>query len=175
MYRLLIFCFLTLSANAFNLILEDGQIKAHTEVFGDNEINPMTKRIYSKLVMETNIRSIKGEIIIKSIDLRSDNSSRDKSMYELLKTNENPKIYFTIKRIFLFEDKYRIDGELVINGIKRDISSISSIINKNKKIVLTGSFDIKLTDFNLKPPTMFFLTVRDEINITYILNYKKER
>ena len=45
MFRLLLILGLAIFANANSLTVQNGQIKAHTEVFGDSEINPTTKNV----------------------------------------------------------------------------------------------------------------------------------
>ena len=53
MFKLLVILSLGLFANANNLTVQNGEIKAHTEVFGDSEINPSTKNVKADLTIET--------------------------------------------------------------------------------------------------------------------------
>jgi hypothetical protein len=41
------------------------------------------------------------------------------------------------------------------------------IYRQNKQLLLNGEFSFNLTDFSLEPPTMMFLTVRNQIDIFY--------
>ncbi len=84
MYKIIILALLAIGANAADLTLIGGQIKAHTEVFGDSHINPSSKQIESLVTIDDTIDSIKGKISITALSLKSDNDARDKDMYEAI-------------------------------------------------------------------------------------------
>ncbi|NVJ52057.1 MAG: YceI family protein [Campylobacteraceae bacterium] len=159
--------------NAQDLKFVDGKIKAHTEVFGDSSINPYTKDIYSHLYIDNSIDSLKGTIFLTTFSLHSDNEKRDLHMYETLHSKEFPHISYRIDSIKKIDDVFLIKGFLFLNGLEKEVSTIAKIEDKNNHLVLDGNFCIKLTSFNLEPPTMFFLTVRDQIDISYHLDYIK--
>ncbi|MGA1932206.1 YceI family protein [Arcobacter sp. YIC-464] len=174
MYKLIFLIICVLSAlNADNLVLKEGKIQAHTEVFGDSSIDPYTTNISSNIQFDNTISSIKGAVWFDSIKLVSDNLDRDKNMYELLNSQINPKISFdfiSIKKID--EQNYEIEGYLSLNKVSRKVKSIAKIKKEKEDIIFDGTFDINLTDFNLEPPTLLFLTVRDRIDVKYILDFK---
>lgn len=172
MFKLVLVLLFALFVNASELKLLDGQIQAHTEVFGDSTINPETKDIITKIQKEDSIESLSGEFIINSTTLKSDNEDRDKHMYEVLKSSLTPTISFTITSIVKVEDKYKITGKLTMNSVTKEISSLSTI-SQTDKLSMAGDFSFLLTDFSLEPPTMFFLTVRDQIDIKYNFTFVK--
>ena len=167
MFRLLLILGLAIFANANNLTLQNGEIKAHTEVFGDSEINPTTKDVKADLTMENSIESIKGKIYFETLTLISDKKSRDEHMYELLQIEKFKTISFDIKNITKNETDYEIKGALTLNGVTKNIKAKIIINQQNNQISLNGGFSFNLTDFNLEPPKMVFLTVRNQIDITY--------
>ena len=172
MFKLVLVLLFALFVNAQELKLLDGQIQAHTEVFGDSTINPQTKDIIAIVQRGDNIESISGVFSINSSTLVSDNKDRDKHMYELLKSSITPTISFTITSIVKVEDRYKIIGDLTMNNVTKEISSLSTIKEANG-LTMNGDFSFLLTDFGLEPPTMFFLTVRDQIDIKYTFNFEK--
>ncbi len=174
MRKLFILVILSIFSFGNNLILEKGEIIAHTEIFGDSDINPATKEIDSKFIMNENIESIEGLISIKSLSLTSDTPDRDKHMYEVLNITINPTINFEIKTVKKVDDLYEINGFLTLNGIEKEITSRASIIEEKDFLNLKGDFSIKLSEFNMEPPSLLFLTVRDQIDIKYNLSYTKE-
>jgi len=174
MHKLFLVVILGIFAFANNLMLDQGEITAHTEVFGDNNINPKTQDINSILSMNRGIESIKGDIEIKSISLSSNNKDRDKNMHELLNIKTYPLISSRIEHIQKKDNKYEISGMVTLNGISNKFTSIAIINESEKRVDLTGTFSIKLTQFGLKPPVLIFLTVRDQIDINYNLAYIKE-
>ncbi|PLY10698.1 MAG: YceI family protein [Arcobacter sp.] len=172
MFKLVLVLLFALIVNAQELKLLDGQIQAHTEVFGDSTINPQTKDIIAIVQRGDNIESISGVFSINSSTLVSDNKDRDKNMYELLKSSITPTISFNITSITKVEDKYKITGNLTLNSVTKEISSLSTI-KEADGLAMNGDFSFLLTDFGLEPPTMFFLTVRDQIDIKYNFTFVK--
>ena len=178
MLKIIIIIFLSIIwVKAYDLILMQGEIEAHTEVIVDKKINPKTKDISSQLIMNEKIESLLGEISIDTFSLKSEKKDRDKDMYKLLNLKIHPKILYQIKKVTKIDNiMYKIDGILTLNGVKKDISSISLIKIDNTQVRLNGEFYIKLTDFNMQPPSLvFFLKVRDKIDIMYSLTYNKEK
>jgi len=173
MRKLVFLVLLTGFAFANSLVLQNGKIQAHTEVFGDSSINPSSNTLESKLEIKDSIQSIKGVVSIQSLSLVSDNKDRDKHMYEVLNVSVNPKIIFSIVSINKDKSGYKINGFLTLNGITKKIKTHSVITQKDKNISINGDFSILLTDFGIEPPSMFFLTVRDQIDINYNLDLLK--
>lgn len=175
MFKLLLILLTIISLNAKNLPLSSGQILAHTQMFGDSKINPSTNEIHSNLIIENKIESIRGNIFIKTVSLISDKKDRDKDMYKLLNSDLFPEISFKIEKITnVKEDMFTIFGNLTLNGITKNIYSKCSVVDKDNLLNLNGKFSINLTDFNMEPPTLLFLKVRNQIDISYNLIYIKE-
>ena len=84
-----------------------------------------------------------------------------------MKAEKFKTISFDIKNITKNENDYNINGLVTLNGISKNITAKGSIDKQNNQILLNGGFSFNLTDFNLEPPKMIFLTVRNQIDITY--------
>ncbi|MBU0923516.1 YceI family protein [bacterium] len=173
MYKILIILCLSLAAIASSLSVQKADITAHTEVFGDSQINPSTKEINTFLTIQKEVESIRGKIYFDTITLISEKRDRDSNMYELLNFQKYKTISFDISSIVKNDNGYDINGDLTLNGVTKNITTKGEIINNKDAILLKGGFSINLTDFNLEPPTMFFLTVRNQIDISYNIELKK--
>lgn len=173
MFKLIFIALFALSASATELAIKSGFIQAHTEVFGDSTINPATQTVNSTLKMEDSFESIQGIISINALDLKSDEEKRDANMYELLQTKLYPTISFEIVKVVKNEENYTIMGNLTLNGISKLISANAVINQIDNEINIFGEFPITLTAFGMEPPTLLFLTVRNQIDITYNLHYTK--
>ncbi|MCR8709299.1 YceI family protein [Aliarcobacter butzleri] len=171
--KIVLLIVLSFSLYANNLSVVTGEIKAHTEVFGDSEINPTTKEVKANLTVENSLESIKGQIFFDTLSLVSEKKDRDANMYKLLNEPKFKSISFDIKNIVKNGINYDINGILVLNGVSKDITVKSNISEQNNQILFDGGFSFNLTDFNLEPPTMFFLTVRNQIDITYKIQFKR--
>ena len=167
MFKLLVILGLVLGANATSINVQSGEIKAHTEVFGDSEINPTTKNVKADLTIEDTIESIKGKIYFETLTLVSDKKGRDENMHELLKIEKYRTISFDIKNIVKNENGYDINGVVTLNGISKSITAKTVIYRQNNQLLLNGEFSFNLTDFSIEPPVMMFLTVRNQIDVSY--------
>ena len=173
MSKILIILCLSLALNAANLNIQKGENIAHTEVFGDSQISPSTKEINTFLTIQKEVESIRGKIYFDTITLISQKRDRDSNMYELFNFQKYKNISFDISNIVKNENGYYINGDLTLNGITKNITTNGEIINNKDAILLKGGFSFNLTDFNLEPPTMFFLTVRNQIDISYNIQLNK--
>jgi len=174
MRNIVILLLLSCFAFANTLELNQGEIKAHTEVFGDSKIDPSTKDIKVDLnINQNNITSIRGNISILSESLKSQKETRDEHMHKLLESKIYPSIIYRIKDIKSNNANFMIRGTLRLNGISKEITTIANIVNNGTTIQINGKFNILLTNFNMKPPKLLFLTVRNKIDIQYNLSLKQ--
>jgi polyisoprenoid-binding protein YceI len=158
---------LTASMVAGNLSFESGVIKAHTEVFGDKTIDPMTKKATSHLSMESNPSTLKGTMEVSVGDLFSDNKKRDDHMQEVLESSSFPKTTFDIKEVVAKgSEHYTLKGTMNLHGVTKPISFEGTIADESGKIHIKATSALKTTDFGIKPITMMFLTVRDQVDLS---------
>jgi len=175
MYKFMILIFLSGILNATMFSLQTGEIKAHTEIFGDSGIDPKTTTISSKLMMEEGVESLKGTISFKTLSLKSEEEDRDENMYESMNSELHKSVSFYILRVEKLENNYEIHGYIVLNGVKKEIKSMATIVKIEDSLRVSGTFSIKMSDFSIEPPTLLFLSVRDQVDITYNLNYKDKQ
>lgn len=157
-----------------NLKVTDGFVKAHTEIFGDSEIDPVSKVIDSQLTIDDTIESLKGLISVSLIDLKSDNAKRDEHMGETLSIEKYTKVFFDIKNVEKVEKLFLLKGTMDLHGVKKDMSFKTDIKYADNKISLNGTGDLEMTKFDIEPPTLLFLEVRDKIDINFEVDLIKE-
>ncbi len=176
MFRVLVLTCLVLSLGfGSKLQLQDGLIKAHTEVFGDSTIDPETKDIKTDLTIQKSLESITGKIFIKAGDLVSDNKDRDSHMYKSLKIASHPLITYRINSISKKADKensYILKGVLELHGIKKQLAADAVMVQKKGLINIRSNFFINMSDFGVEPPVLLFLSVRDRVDIDVNINLK---
>lgn len=173
MKKTLFISLLTLSTLMGNkLVVEHGTIQAHTEVFGDSNINPATNTIISHLSIGKTITSIRGKVDISVSDLKSTNHKRDEHMYKALETNKYPIATYTFKKIKKLSQGYEIDGVLYFHGVTNPITIYADITQKGNKVYFHGRSYLLQSKFKIKPIRLLFLQVRDKvdlnINVTFI-------
>jgi len=172
MYKFIILVFLSGILNAAMFSLQTGEIQAHTEIFGDSGIDPKTTEISSQLMMEKGVESLRGTISFKTLSFKSENKDRDEHMHESMNSELHKSVSFYISRVRKIENIYEVSGYIVLNGVKKEIKSTVTIVQNRDTLNLNGTFSIKMSEFKIEPPTLLFLSVRDQVAITYNLNYK---
>ena len=165
---------LATSMFAGTLSFDSGVIKAHTEVFGDSTIDPIAKRATSHLVMDTNPSSLKGTIEVSMGDLISDNKKRDEHMQQALESDSFPKAVFVVKEVIAKGgNAYTLKGTMSLHGVTKLLSFDGTIIEESGKVHIKTASTLKMTDFGIKPITMMFLTVRDQVDLSVDILLKR--
>jgi polyisoprenoid-binding protein YceI len=150
-----------------NLKFQSGYIKGHTEVFGDNTIDPVSHKATSKLTIVNNPDTIKGTVEVSIKDFISDNSERDEHMQSVMESSSFPKAIYNISSITpTGGDKYTLNGTLNLHGISKPLSFNGTITNEGKYVHIKAKSKIKLTDFGITPPKLLLLTVRNQIDLS---------
>jgi polyisoprenoid-binding protein YceI len=130
---------------------------------------------------------VKGEAYVRVVSLKSKNKDgtpyedkMDEVMWEHLKAQANPQITFRPTDLVLKEapkskdDPYVFDakGELTVAGTTNAISMPINVVpmgDKDKKIKITGTVPLKMTDYKVEPPSPKFLPIHtgDEVKIIF--------
>lgn len=161
------------SMYAKELSFKEGTIGAQTEILGDSNINPKSSQVEAKLSMDDAIESLKGDISLDLLNLKSENEKRDEHMYETLHVKEHPSTVFQLKEVSKESDGYHLIGLLTLNKQTKEINTKADITDQNDLLKLKGGFSIKMSEFGIEPPTLLFLSVRDEVVISYDLTLAK--
>jgi len=112
----------------------------------------------------TNQFSCELKVPIESFD--SKNGNRDANMLIYTNALEYPDIKFTSNSITFNGEKATVDGLLYFGGIKKNI--ISEVdVDFSRNLKFSGQLLIKLSDFNIKRPSLLFRKIDDEIKINF--------
>ena len=175
MKKSIIFSLLTASyLMAGNLTITKANVLAHSEVFGDSTINPATTSLTSRLTMEDGIESIRGTVDVSVRLLKSDNATRDEHMIEALESNKYPLATYKFTKVTKSTKGYIVNGILNFHGIKKPLNIKANIIQKGNKITFNGKASFKMTSFGVTPPKLLVLTVRDKIDLSIDVTFKKK-
>jgi polyisoprenoid-binding protein YceI len=115
-------------------------------------------------------------------NLKSKHSAMDKNTYKALKTDKNPNISFTgtassIKSTGGNNYTLSCDGKMSIAGTTKATNlAATGIYNPaNGSFNITGVKKMKMTDYNITPPTAVMGTIKtgDDITLSYNVNLTK--
>ncbi len=156
-----------------NLVITQAKVQAHTEVFGDSTINPLTTDLTSHLNMGKNIESMKGTIDISMKKLKSDSADRDEHMLEAIEDAKYPLAKYTFKEVKKSNKGYIVTGMLDFHGVKKPLAINAEITKTKGKVVFKGTSSFLMSSYDVAPPKMFFLTVRDQVDLIIDVTFKK--
>ena len=118
----------------------------------------------------------KDQPILSSVDLYvpvfsfdSRNSNRDSNMLDVIEDYFYPSVSFTSLSITKEEDWYYINGVIFFHGIKKEVRLPVDFIVDNDIIIVDTNFDINLSDYNIKRPSLLTIKMKDKIKITFHL------
>ena len=159
-----------------NLTFSSGSVQAKTSILGDSNINPSSSNIISHLTMEKgDVTTLKGTIDVSLVDLKSDNSDRDEHMHKVIDINTYTKTTFTINSVAKnTEGSYNIHGTLNLHGVTKALNLLGEITETSNQVSIKATTTFNMSDFGIEPPTLFFLTVRDQLNMTIDTTYTIE-
>jgi len=127
----------------------------------------------------TTVKSLNFSLAV--VDLKSGEKGLDKNAYKALKTDQYKDILYTLTsaRVSPEKDKrYQIttEGKLSIAGVTNNVSmDVYCVVNPDNSITCTGSDKLKMTDYQVKPPSFMLGAMKtgDAITLDFTLVYKK--
>ena len=111
------------------------------------------------------------DIKIPIISFDSKNSSRDSNMLIYTNAIDQPNIQFKSNDLQLSLNKAKVNGTLYFGGQSKNISVDLDVV-MGKDISFSGSFIIRLSDYKITRPSLFFKKIDDEIKITFSMMAK---
>lgn len=114
-------------------------------------------------------------IPVKSI--KSGKGAMDKNTYAALEEDKHPTIQFNLNDIQRISNgKITASGNLTIAGQTKPVTLHAEYqMQAQDQLNLRGSYSMRMTDFDIEPPTAVFGTIKtgDEITIDYNLKLQK--
>jgi polyisoprenoid-binding protein YceI len=114
-------------------------------------------------------------------NLKSGKSSMDSKAYSALKADKFNSIVFVLTSATIVpapKGRFLVttSGNLSIAGVTKPISmEVSGLVNPDGTITCTGSQNVKMTDYQIKPPVFMLgaLKTGDELAIKFTVVFKK--
>ncbi len=106
-------------------------------------------------------------------DFDSKNNNRDNNALKILEVLKFPKIEFFSDKIITNDSKMSISGEMNFHGIGIKKVIEANTVLKNNKLIMSGAFEMLLSDFNIKRPSFMMKKIDDTIKLSYELHFTK--
>ena len=106
----------------------------------------------------------------------------DDNAYKALNSEEYKEIVFKLiyaKVSTTNNNKYLVKtvGNLIIAGVTQKVTmDVYCVINSNGTITSSGTYKLKMTDYNVKPPSFMLGVMKtgDDITLNFSMTYEKK-
>lgn len=126
----------------------------------------------------------KVEVNIPVRSLKSGKKLMDDIMHDAMKVKDNNAVKYTLKEIKpqarKAGDPLKFDtkGDLSVAGVTKPIDMVVTLVPQGNTLKATGSKQLKMTDFDIKPPApsvgLGLIKTADEITVSFEWNTKKK-
>jgi polyisoprenoid-binding protein YceI len=128
----------------------------------------------------TSIKSLNFSLEVQN--LKSGEKGLDKNAYKALKTTKYKDILYQLISATISPDNnnrylVKTSGNLTIAGVTKEVTmDVYCVVNKDESITCNGSKKLKMTDYQVKPPTFMLGAMKtgDAITLDFVLVYKKQ-
>ena len=110
-------------------------------------------------------------VAIKIASFDSENANRDSHTIEVLEAIKIPNVTFSSTSIKVDGNELMVAGNLTFHGVTKPITFSAKETDNGKELVITGNFEIKITDFKISPPSLMGLATEDLIKIRLSVSY----
>jgi polyisoprenoid-binding protein YceI len=111
--------------------------------------------------------------------LKSEHSGMDKNAYKAMRSDKFAQLSFTVLSASIKPagGAYQVSskGRLTISGVTKDVDVTGTCtVNADKSIALNGSYKLKMTSYNVTPPSIMLGAIKtgDDITVKFNLLYK---
>jgi len=116
---------------------------------------------------------------LPATSLKSDKKGLDENAYDALKTGKYKNIRYTLvtaKVTPAKEQKFLIEtiGNLTISGVTKEVvMDVYCMVNKDASISCTGTEALKMSDYDVKPPSFMWGAMKtgDDITLDFTMVY----
>lgn len=116
------------------------------------------------------INTVAVVINVRSFD--SGNSNRDSEAVAVLDALKYPSVTFVSDEIQQNGETLTVKEKLTFHGITKSFSITAVRKGTDKTVVVSGKMNINMPDFEVKPPSLIGMSIRDNIRIDFTMSYR---
>jgi polyisoprenoid-binding protein YceI len=156
------------SAKTYQAIKGESTLSYHL-VHTMHKVTGVSKDFQCLVELSPDTVSSKIQVSAAVSTFDSRNSSRDSHMLEVVEAMKYPRVEFASESVKPEGDGYRVAGTLRFHGVAKPVDFHVTPRIRGDKVEITGAFDLKLTDFKVKPPSLLVVSVHDDFRISFDL------
>lgn len=111
------------------------------------------------------IKAVAVQVSVSSFN--SGNSNRDSHAMEVVDALDYPYARFISSSVTQNGDSVKATGKLTFHGVTKNVVILAKEDWSNKTLTLNGGFNISLTAFKIKRPSLLFMPVNDTLKFTF--------
>lgn len=111
-------------------------------------------------------------IAIKVASFDSKDSNRDSHAIEVLDGIRYPNVTYVSQSVQIKPDgSLTAPGKLTFHGVTRPITLTGTWKNERSDLMITGKFEINMTDFNIEQPSLLGMKTDDAIKMAFTASF----
>ncbi len=134
----------------------------------DTKVEAMPDAIPAVLAGEKAVRTV--TVAVPAAKMDCGNGTMNDHMWKALKATEHPTIAFTVSQYDVARgaDGVRgtLTGTLTLGGVQKTLSIPAQARNDQGALRVTGSTEVRMKEFGLKPPTLMMGTMKVDEKVT---------
>ena len=135
----------------------------------------INKQVKGVMLLDTEKNEIKELAVLTFIrDFDSKNSGRDAHALEVLEALSFPDVRFYSNLTENKNDSILIHGELDFHGVIKNYTFVAEQQNTSDTMILSGTFDVKPTDFDIELPSFMMVKMEDLLQFKFDLEFAND-
>jgi len=102
----------------------------------------------------------------------SKNANRDSHMMEETEALKYPNVTYVSTSVAIDGNSFKSSGTLTFHGVGQPVELHGDVTRDGNKLTFTGSFKLKMTQFNIVPPSLMGIKTDDEFKLSFKIVYQ---
>lgn len=134
----------------------------------ETRVEAMPDAIPAVLAGEKAVRTV--AVVVPASELECGNGTMNEHMWKALKAKEHPTIAFRVSQYDVARGgegvRGTLTGTLTLGGVQKTLSIPAQARDEQGALRVTGSTDVRMKEFGLKPPTLMMGTMKVDETVT---------
>ncbi len=129
----------------------------------------VNKNVKAVIIKNKDGKIDKVAVALKIIDFDSKNANRDSHAVEILDAIKYPAVTFVSSKITEIDNNIKVSGILTFHNVKKSITIPVIRKVKGEKEFYSGMFEIDMTEYNIKRPSLMSVPADKIIKISFFV------